>query len=60
MWVSSPEAKFLRGGGKFLWVNWDVEELKSRKAELEKPNVLTITMNGFPFGDEVDGEAMKF
>lgn len=47
VWAVSPEAEFLRG--KFLWCNWDVDELKARKEELEKPNQLTITMNGWPF-----------
>jgi len=51
----------LRGGGKFLWCNWDVDELKSRKEELSKPDQLTITMNGWPFGTSADGskDALK-
>ncbi|KAJ9605943.1 hypothetical protein H2200_009792 [Cladophialophora chaetospira] len=36
VWAVSPEARFLRN--KYLWVNWDVDELKSRKGELEKPD----------------------
>jgi hypothetical protein len=42
--------------------NWDVEELKARKEELSKPDQLTITMNGWPFGQGGDGgqAALKF
>jgi hypothetical protein len=39
-----------------------VDELKSRKEELSKPNALAITLNGWPFGQEGDGGkvALKF
>lgn len=62
VWACSPDAKFLRGNGKYLWCNWDVEELKSRKEELSKPDQLTVTMNGWPFGSGADGskDALKF
>jgi hypothetical protein len=33
VWLCSPEADFLRG--KFLWSNWDVEELKAKKEVIE-------------------------
>lgn len=58
VWAASSEAEFLRG--KYLWVNWDVDELKQRKEELSKPNQLTITMNGWPFGQDASAEALKF
>lgn len=58
VWVTSPEAAFLRG--KYVWCNWDVDELKSRKEELSQPNQLTITMNGWPFGQSANGSALKF
>jgi hypothetical protein len=58
VWLTSPEAKFLRG--KYLWCNWDVEELKSRHEELQKPDQLTITMNGWPFGQAVQTDALTF
>ena len=62
VWVCSPEGKFLRGGGKYLWCNWDVDELKSRQEELSKPHALIVTLNGWPFGQEGDGgkDALKF
>jgi hypothetical protein len=46
VWAVSPEARFLRN--KYLWVNWDVDELKSRRQELERPHQLNIRMSGLP------------
>jgi NAD(P)-dependent dehydrogenase (short-subunit alcohol dehydrogenase family) len=46
VWAASPEASFLKG--KFVWVNWDVEELKARKDELSAPGALTIGLNSWP------------
>ncbi|KAH8819464.1 hypothetical protein F5884DRAFT_661486 [Xylogone sp. PMI_703] len=41
VWLASKEAAFL--AGRFVWANWDVEELKARKAEIENdPELLTI------------------
>ena len=44
--------------GKYLWSNWDVEELKARAAALQDdPFALTLTLTGFPFAlpeDEVN------
>jgi short-subunit dehydrogenase len=34
VWLASKDAEFLKG--RFVWANWDVEELKSRKAEFEE------------------------
>ncbi|KAH7317184.1 short-chain dehydrogenase/reductase [Stachybotrys elegans] len=33
VWASTPAASFLHG--RFVWANWDVEELIQRKAEIE-------------------------
>ncbi|KXJ87194.1 short-chain dehydrogenase/reductase [Microdochium bolleyi] len=33
VWASTPAASFLHG--RFLWANWDVQELIQRKAEIE-------------------------
>ncbi|KAL4881030.1 hypothetical protein BJY04DRAFT_218549 [Aspergillus karnatakaensis] len=49
LWLASPEARFLRG--KYLYVNWDVDELKSRADKLEKSAELGIALVGWPFGD---------
>ncbi len=48
VWMCSPEASFLRGGGKCVWCNWNVDELKARKDELSKPGQLAVVMNGWP------------
>ena len=45
VWAASKEAKFLKG--KFVWVNWDVEELKAKRNEIETTDLLTIGLEGF-------------
>jgi len=45
VWAASEEARFLKG--KFVWVNWDVEELKERKEEIESSNLLKLNLEGF-------------
>ncbi|MCJ1379882.1 hypothetical protein MMC17_002985 [Xylographa soralifera] len=47
VWVTSPEAKFLRG--KFVWANWSVPELMARAKEIEETPVLTSNILGWPF-----------
>lgn len=46
VWIASPEAEFLKG--KFVWANWDVDELKSLAKEIEKSMLLRICLNGVP------------
>ncbi|KAF2828221.1 oxidoreductase [Ophiobolus disseminans] len=48
VWLASPEARFLKG--KFLWANWDVEELKARKEEIEGTTLLSIGLQGWASG----------
>jgi len=49
VWLASQESEFLRSG-RYLWANWDVEELIARKAEIEAdPSLLRITIGGWPF-----------
>ncbi|KAL2165924.1 hypothetical protein VTG60DRAFT_3591 [Thermothelomyces hinnuleus] len=50
LWLASPEARFLKG--KFLWANWDVDELKTRREELESSTLLKLSLGGWPFGHE--------
>ena len=38
VWHASPESRFLKG--KYLWANWDVDELKARKEQIEGSNLL--------------------
>lgn len=45
VWLASKEAKFLHG--KFVWANWDVDELKARAEEIEKdPMALQWSLQG--------------
>jgi hypothetical protein len=58
LWLASPEARFLKG--KFLWANWDVEELKARRKELESTTALSIDLGGWPFGGPDYGPDFKW
>ena len=44
VWLASPEAAFLKG--KFVWTNWDVDELKARAEEIQTSRLLTIMLEG--------------
>ncbi|KAI4286206.1 MAG: hypothetical protein L6R38_000102 [Xanthoria sp. 2 TBL-2021] len=46
VWACSPEADFLKG--KFVWANWDAEELKAREEEIRETDFLTLGLNGWP------------
>jgi hypothetical protein len=50
VWLASPEAKFLKN--KFLWTNWDVDELKARSKEIEASSQLSIGLVGWPFQED--------
>ncbi|TVY56351.1 Short chain dehydrogenase andI [Lachnellula suecica] len=45
VWAASPEAAFLHG--RLVWCNWDVDEMKQRKGELEGTKLLTTTLEGW-------------
>jgi NAD(P)-dependent dehydrogenase (short-subunit alcohol dehydrogenase family) len=47
VWLASPEARFLKG--KYLWANWDVDELIERKEEIERTAFLSLGLQGWPF-----------
>ncbi|RYP48886.1 hypothetical protein DL768_005310 [Monosporascus sp. mg162] len=47
LWLASPEAAFLRG--KFVWVNWDIDELKARKEEIQSTDLLNTKLGGLSF-----------
>ena len=47
VWLCSEEAKFLRG--RFVWSNWDVEELMARRGEIEQTALLTANCLGWPY-----------
>jgi hypothetical protein len=46
VWAASSEADFLKG--KFIWSNWDVDELKAKKDELLNSPQLTVGLLGWP------------
>ncbi|PNP77067.1 hypothetical protein FNYG_09680 [Fusarium nygamai] len=46
VWLASPEAEFLKG--KFVWVNWDVDELKARANEIKSSLLFKVILNGVP------------
>jgi hypothetical protein len=48
VWIVSPEAEFLKGKGKFVWSNWDIEELKAKKEYLLSTDDLTLGLQGWP------------
>lgn len=48
VWLANEEADFLRT--RYVWAQWDVAEMMSRKAEIEKnPLLLTPIIGGWPF-----------
>lgn len=44
MWLASPEAAFLKG--KFVWANWDAQELMERADEIQGSRLLSIVLEG--------------
>ncbi|PTB66820.1 NAD(P)-binding protein [Trichoderma citrinoviride] len=46
VWLAGPESDFL--SGRFLWANWDVEELVAAKDKIEaNPGALHLTLEGW-------------
>lgn len=46
VWAGSQEAGFL--AGRYVFANWDVDELKSRKVEIQGGQDLTVGLTGLP------------
>lgn len=46
VWLASSEARFLKG--KFVWANWDVEELLERADEIKSTKLLNWVLDGVP------------
>ena len=44
MWAASSEAAFLKG--KYVWANWDVQELMARAEEIKGSRLLTWVIEG--------------
>jgi hypothetical protein len=47
VWLASSEARFLKG--KFVWANWDIDELKALAEKIEGTAYLNIGLVGWPF-----------
>jgi hypothetical protein len=47
VWAAAPEAEFL--AGRLVWANWDVDELKERREEIVKQDLLTLGLRGFVY-----------
>lgn len=47
VWLTSPEAEFLNR--KFVWANWDAEELVSKGDEIRDSKLLTWVIDGVGF-----------
>jgi hypothetical protein len=45
VWLMSEEAQFLQN--RFLYVNWDVDDLLAMKERIEGENLLTIGVRGW-------------
>ncbi|KAI9657998.1 MAG: putative secondary metabolism biosynthetic enzyme [Bathelium mastoideum] len=46
LWLASPEGEFLKG--KYVWANWDVDELKAHAEEIRESKLLKIILGGVP------------
>jgi hypothetical protein len=42
--LASSEAKFLKS--KYVWANWDVDELMARAEEIKASRLLTVMLDG--------------
>lgn len=47
VWLSTPDAQFLNG--RFVFANWDLEQLVARKEEILGSDLLTSVVQGWPF-----------
>lgn len=47
VWLTSPEASFLNG--RYVYANWDINELKARAEEVQSGILLTAGISGWPF-----------
>lgn len=46
VWLASPQAEFLKS--KFVWANWDVDELIARAEEIKDSRLFTWLLEGVP------------
>ncbi|KAK3719741.1 hypothetical protein LTR37_004278 [Vermiconidia calcicola] len=53
--VAHPRARELNG--KFMWANWDVNELVERSEQIRERDLLTLTLKGW--AEDVNAEELK-
>ncbi|OQU93743.1 hypothetical protein CLAIMM_00222, partial [Cladophialophora immunda] len=46
VWACSPEAKFLKN--KFVWANWDADEMRAKADEIANSPAFTMGLMGWP------------
>ena len=46
VWLASGESDFLKG--RFVWANWDVNEMKAKAEEIVGNDLLTMRLTGWP------------
>ena len=49
VWASTKQAAFLHG--RFVWANWDMEELVNRRTEFKDPGFLKLGLQGSEYID---------
>ncbi|KAK5172824.1 uncharacterized protein LTR77_002944 [Saxophila tyrrhenica] len=56
VWLAaSPKAVKLNG--RFIWANWDIEEVLEREEEIRRRDLLTLTLKGW--AEDVNAEELK-
>ena len=48
VWMASKEARFIHG--KFVYANWDIDELKAKSEKVQSSDDLTISLRGYEIG----------
>ncbi len=46
VWLASGESEFLKG--RFVWANWDVNEMKAKAQEVKEKDLLAMRLSGWP------------
>ena len=56
VWLSaSPEARRLNG--RFIWANWDIDEVLEKIEEIQRRDLLTLTLKGW--AEDVNAEELE-
>ena len=56
VWLAAhPDARKLNG--KFIWANWDIDEVLDRAEEIEKKDLLTLALKGW--SEDTNAEELK-